>query len=438
VPRRRSFASLAGGAFREVAAPADGVALEAGAYVGGTLALVTSGREPRGEVVAVDGTETAATGRVLVPPGPEAVVGIVAVHGGFATREVARGDGSGRLFDPGGAQRAQLPIPPFARISELAADPAGGPLALGSETDLEPGTWLALDPATGAALGEPVASGSSLASFEDVVAVRVDAPTRNPRVAVPLEILLRRGLRPSPATPTILRAYGAFGDVGGPQFRPALLAWLERGGVFARAAVRGGGDEGEPWHRAARLESKTVSSNDLAASARWLGTHGYADAAHLGLAGTGAGGFADGLALTRNPTLYRAVFALDGIFDLLHAEDRPDGRADAAEFGSVADLVQFAYLQSESPYLDDVERGAYPATLFETGGRVGRYDPADSRKMAARLQANSSLPYPELLIERPNAELDDGPLDVDAEARSTADELIFLAGQLGLRKAPTR
>lgn len=115
--------------------------------------------------------------------------------------------------------------------------------------------------------------GSSPARFEDVVAVRVDAPTRNPRVAVPLEILLRRGLRPSRTTPTILRAYGAFGDVGGPQFRPALLAWLERGGVFARAAVRGGGDEGEPWHRAARLESKTVSSNDLAASARWLGTH---------------------------------------------------------------------------------------------------------------------------------------------------------------------
>jgi len=147
---------------------------------------------------------------------------------------------------------------------------------------------------------------------------------------------------------------------------------------------------------------------------------------------------ADGLALTRNPTLYRAVFALDGIFYLLHAENRPDGRADAAEFGSVADLVLFAYLQSESPYLDVVERGAYPATLLETGGSDGRYDPADSRKMAARLQADSSSPYPQLLIERPNAELDDGPLDADAEARSTADELIYFAGQLGLREAPTR
>lgn len=101
---------------------------------------MTNGREPRGEVVAVDGTETAATGRVLVPPGPEAVVGIVAVHGGFAMREVARGDGSARLFGPGGAQRAQLPVPPFARVSELAAEPAGGPLVLGSETDLAPGT----------------------------------------------------------------------------------------------------------------------------------------------------------------------------------------------------------------------------------------------------------------------------------------------------------
>jgi len=431
------FVSSGGGAFREVATPAEGVTLDAGAYVGEMLALVTSGRQPRGEVVAIDGTETAATGRVLVPPGPEAIVGIVAVRGGFATREVARGDGSARLFGPDGTQRAQLPVPPFARVSELAADPAGGPIVLGSETDLAPGTWLALDPATGAAVGEPVASGSSSANVGDVVAVRVEAPTRDPRVAVPLEILLRRGLRPSPSTPTILRAYGAFGDVGGPQFRPALLAWLERGGVFARAAVRGGGDEGEPWHRAARLESKTVSSNDLAASARWLGTHGYADAAHLGLAGTGAGGLADGLAMTRNPTLYRAVVAIDGVFDLLHAEEHPGGRADAAEFGSVADLVQFAYLQSESPYLDVVERGAYPATLLETGDRDGRYDSADSRKMSARLQADSSSPYPQLLIERPNAELDAGPLDADADARSTADELIFFAGQLGLREAPT-
>jgi len=100
---------------------------------------VTNGREPRGEVVAVDGTETAATGRVLVPPGPEAVVRIVAVHGASQ-----RARWRAATAPPGSSARAarsaQLPVPPFARVSELAAEPAGGPLVLGSETDLAPGT----------------------------------------------------------------------------------------------------------------------------------------------------------------------------------------------------------------------------------------------------------------------------------------------------------
>ena len=154
------------------------------------------------------------------------------------------------------------------------------------------------------------------------------------------------------------------------------------------------------WHQQARLATKRVSADDLAACAKWLGANGFGDAKHLGIAGGSAGGFLMGLALTRNPELYRAVVSSVGIYDMLRVELTPNGAFNVTEFGTVKDRAQFAWMRQQSPY-HNVRKGvAYPAVLMTTGENDGRVDPYNSRKMVAALQADSSSPHPILLLQK--------------------------------------
>jgi len=114
--------------------------------------------------------------------------------------------------------------------------------------------------------------------------------------------------------------------------------------------IHGGGEYGEAWHQAVRLATKTVSSDDVAVCATWLGQNGYGNAHHLGIRGGSAGGFLMGLALTRNPQLYRAVVSEVGIYDLLRVELTPNGAYNTPEFGTVKDPAQFASMLTQSPY----------------------------------------------------------------------------------------
>jgi prolyl oligopeptidase len=236
-------------------------------------------------------------------------------------------------------------------------------------------------------------------NFSQVRVTRALVPSLDGTAKIPVEIVSgpnAHGAR----TPTILSAYGAYGSISRPRFSPTLLAWIERGGAWSQAMIRGGGEYGEDWHRAARLATKTVSADDVAACAKWLGANGYGDAQHLGINGGSAGGFLMGLALTRNPDLYRAVVSSVGFYDLLRAELTPNGAFNTPEFGTVTDPAQFAWMRAQSPYHNVRSGVAYPAVLLTTGENDPRVEPYNSRKMAAALQAASSSPYPVLLLQK--------------------------------------
>jgi prolyl oligopeptidase len=132
----------------------------------------------------------------------------------------------------------------------------------------------------------------------------------------------------------------------------------------------------------------------------WLGSHGYGNARHIGIVGGSAGGFLMGLALTRNPSLYRAVVSEVGIYDLLRVELTPNGAFNTPEFGTVKDPAQFPWMLAQSPYHHVVRGRAYPAILMTTGENDPRVEPYMSRKMIARLQADASDTYPILLVQR--------------------------------------
>jgi prolyl oligopeptidase len=372
-----------------------------GAFVGDAFYAIAHKRESRGEVVALLPGGFFATAKIAVPASYYVIKSVIPVAGGFITSDLDAGDGKARLFDRTGKQIYSLPIPAFANITTLTGDPSGGPIVAGYETYTTRDEWLSYDPESNV-MQESGIGDTGPGDFSNVVAERVFVPSQDGRAKIPLEIVHEKDIKLDGTAPTMLTAYGAYGSITSPHFIGSGLAWLERGGVLAYAKVRGGGEYGESWHQAARLATKTVSSDDLASCAMWLGKNGYADSQHLGIIGGSAGGFLMGLALTRNPELYRAVLAQVGIYDLLRFELTPTGVYNTPEFGTVKDPDQFAWMYRESPYQNVRPGTAYPAVLMTTGANDQRVDPYNSRKMVAELQADSSSANPVLLIQQPD------------------------------------
>ena len=388
------------GAFEQVATPAAGIGSSSAAdaaFVGNVLAVIAKGRAPRGAVIGIGPGQTVDTGTTLVPAGELVIDVVVAIPGGFATIDIDGGDSKMRVFSADG-KSATVPLPDITTIDELAADPSGGDVIVGYQGYTAPSQWYRYDPAQNVLVATGIAQAAP-GDFSQVRVRRVLVPSLDGKVRIPLEIVSGPNARAA-RTPTVLTAYGAYGSITRPFFSPTSLAWLERGGTIASAMIRGGGEYGEDWHQQARLATKTVSADDLAACAKWLGANGYGDAAHLGIAGGSAGGFLMGLALTRNPELYRAVASSVGIYDLLRVELTPNGAFNTPEFGTVTDPAQFAWMFMQSPY-HQVRKGvAYPAVLMTTGENDPRVDPYNSRKMVAVLQADSSSPHPVLLLQK--------------------------------------
>ena len=389
------------GPFTQVATPAVGIGSSSAAdaaFVGNVLAVIAKGKAPRGAVIGIGPGQTVDTGTTLVAGGDLVVGDVVALPNGFATVDVNGGDSGMRVFSADGSVRATVPIPDVSAIDVLAADPSGGDVIVGYEGYTAPPRWYRYDAARNALTATSVGENPP-GDFSQVRVRRVLVPSLDGKVQIPLEVVSgphARGAR----TPTILGAYGAYGSITRPRFTATSLAWLERGGAIASAMIRGGGEYGDEWHQAARLASKTVSADDLAACAKWLGANGYGDAKHLGIAGGSAGGFLMGLAMTRNPELYRAVASSVGIYDLLRVELTPNGAFNTPEFGTVTDPAQFVWMRAQSPY-HNVRKGvAYPAVLMTTGENDPRVDPYNSRKMVAELQADSASPYPVLLLQK--------------------------------------
>jgi len=396
------YERTAGGTFTRVVTPDAGVG-DSGdahsAYVGDRLVVISRKRASAGEAIGLDPGATFAQGKVLVPAGPLVIDEIVPVHGGFLTSDLDGGDAVARFFGADGS-RATLPLPPQSTLTEAAADLSGHDIIVGYVGYGTPNTWLRYDAAHSRLVPTGIAETAPAADFSKFIVRRALVPSLDGLAKIPVETVSLPGVKTDGTAPTILYAYGAYGIVTQPFFLGTYAAFLERGGVFAQAMIRGGGEYGEAWHLAAVHATKYKSSDDLAAVAGWLGTHGYGNAKHLGIMGGSAGGYLMGLALTRNPDRYRAVDSSVGIYDQLRFELTPNGAYNTPEFGTVKDPAQFAFMLKLSPYEHVVKGRAYPAVLMTTGENDPRVDPYNSRKMIARLQAASSSGYPVLLWQK--------------------------------------
>jgi prolyl oligopeptidase len=329
-----------------------------------------------------------------------------------------------------GGKIGELPLPPVAAVNEIV--PAGKDSVLFSvSTYLRPTYFARYDTGSGKAEETRLAQTSPV-NFDDAEIVR-DFATSKDGTKVPLNILRLKTARLDGKNPVLLYGYGGYGISLTPSFLGAeRRVWLDGGGVYAIANIRGGGEYGEAWHRQGALTHKQNVFDDFFAAAQFMVDTGYTTSKRLAIMGGSNGGLLMGATLTQHPGFFRSVVAQVGIYDMLRVELDPNGAFNTTEFGSVTDPDQFKALYAYSPY-HHVENGvAYPSMLFMTGANDGRVNPMQSRKMTARLQAATSSGQPIFL--RTSADSGHGhgsALSVKIE--QSADYLAFLFGQLDMK-----
>jgi len=203
---------------------------------------------------------------------------------------------------------------------------------------------------------------------------------------VPVYITLRKGMALDGSHPAILYGYGGFNIPVTPSFSVATMAWLERGGVYASANLRGGGEYGEPWHRAGMKQNKQNVFDDFIAAAEHLIARKYTNPRRLAIRGGSNGGLLVGAVVNQRPDLFAAAIPAVGVMDMLRFDRFTIGHAWTSEYGSPSDPDDFQVLLRYSP-LHNIKPGvSYPATLVLTGDHDDRVVPAHSFKYAATLQ----------------------------------------------------
>ena len=253
----------------------------------------------------------------------------------------------------------------------------------------------------------------------------------NDGTRIPMLLAYRRGLKLDSAHPLVLYGYGGFGIPILPAFDPAQIAWLELGGIYAIANIRGGGEYGEAWHGQANRNHKQVVFDDFIAAAQWLIAEHYTSTPKIAIWGESNGGLLVGACLTQRPDLFGAVIAGVGVMDMLRFDHFGQGAGWTGEYGSPQDPADFPALYAYSP-LHHVRSGVqYPATLIVTGDHDTRVMPAHSFKFTAALQAAQVGPAPILLYTEKSSGHGGGPT-VSQAIDQNAAIYAFLADRLGI------
>jgi prolyl oligopeptidase len=419
------LASQADGAFNQFSTFEDRVV--GGRFGRGALYLLSRKNAPNGKVLrfALPG-KSLNQATVIVPEGTAGIEWFTPSEDLLYVEEIVGGPSRVRVFTSEGQARGTVPIPDESTVEE-AVETGGGGAALVIEQWSAPPQWRIYLPGQ-KALGATALVTRAPTSLADMEVRSVSATSRD-GTKVPLTILMRKGTKLDGTAPTIIYGYGGYGISQRPGFSSILRVWLDQGGIYAEAHIRGGGEFGDAWHEGGKLTKKQNVFDDFHACARWLVDNHFTSPAHLACRGGSNGGILMGAMITQHPDLFRAVVSSVGIYDMLRSEAGPNGQFNVTEYGTVKDPAQFAALYAYSPYHHVVPGTRYPAVLFTTGSNDPRVDPMHSRKMTAALQAASTSGLPILLRAEKGTGHIGSPLKVRNEL--TADVFSFLFAELG-------
>jgi len=409
----------------------------AGVGVDGRLYVWTDRDAPRGRLLVADPTAPQSEHwRPLVDEDPEAVLTGFAILDDLDTPQLAvswtrHAVSEVSLHDlADGTRRGEVPLPGLGTVGGLITRYEGGHELWFSYTDhVTPLLVRRYDARAGEVTDWARPPGASPDTTG--ISARLVDYTSHDGTTVRMFVVGRDDV--TGPRPTILYGYGGFGVSMTPAYSASILAWVEAGGRYAIACLRGGGEEGEDWHRAGMLASKQHVFDDLHAAAEWLVDEDLTRPDRLGISGGSNGGLLVGAALTQRPDLYRCVVCSAPLLDMVRFERFGLGRLWSGEYGSADDPDQLRTLLTYSPYHRVRPGLPYPATLFTVFGSDTRVDPLHARKMCAALQhatASDATTHPVLL--RVEGEVGHGARSVSRSVDLAADTLAFQAWNVGL------
>ncbi|MGN6369452.1 MAG: prolyl oligopeptidase family serine peptidase, partial [Phycisphaerae bacterium] len=337
---------------------------------------------------------------ILVPPTDAIIRNITTADDALYLREFK--DGTYHLlrlpYDStmGGGGPVEIPLPFPGDAEFLAADPRLPGIIYSLDGWTHPEQIFTYDPKSNASTPTDIAPAGPLDIRNDITSEELKVPSYDGAL-VPLSIIHKKDMKLDGANPLAMEAYGAYGMSIDPFFSRSVLAWLDRGGVFAVAHVRGGGELGEDWYKAGYKLTKPNTWRDLIACSEFLIKNKYTSSRNLGIFGGSAGGITMSRALTERPDLFGAVCIEVGCCNALRMENSPNGPNNIPEFGSTQTQFGFEDLLAMDGTQHVRPNTPYPATLLTTGINDPRVSPWEPGKMAARLQSANSSNNPILL-----------------------------------------
>ena len=338
-----------------------------------------------------------------------------------------------KVFSLEGKKLAEIPQPALGNVYEVSNRHDRNELFFGFQSFTVPPSIYRYD----------------LESASSTLWARVDAPSIDSSAydvrqewyrskdgtKVPMFIVAKKGLARDGKNPTLLTGYGGFNISNSPAFGRNAYLWMEHGGVYAVANIRGGAEFGEDWHRAGMLDKKQNVFDDFIAAAEFLIAEKYTSPDHLAIIGGSNGGLLMGAMITQRPDLFRAVVCQVPLLDMLRYQNFKIAKLWIPEYGSADDPKQFDWLYAYSPY-HHVKPGAeYPSILFMTADSDSRVDPMHAKKMAALMQAeakNGASKDKPILLRIDNKAGHGMGKPVTKQVEESTDVYSFLFWQLGM------
>jgi prolyl oligopeptidase len=411
--------------WRRVAGPEDGVT--SWAVHGGILYLVTYRGAPRSQVLAVRLGDPELTAGVVMAGSDRAVVAIRVVGDHLLVHELDAGLSRLRRVPLAGGPGQPVPLPADGAIRRWTGHPGRPEALITLNSWTVPSRIYRYDDSSGTVTDTGWLPAPA-ADFGDIEVRDLRVPVRDGTL-VPMRVVGRRGLALDGENPTLLSGYGSYGLVASRLFDPPMLAWYERGGVYALAGLRGGGEYGREWHEAGRGPRKENTITDFIDCAQYLIDQGYTRPSRLAGEGTSAGGIPVGGALVRRPELWAAMVLQVAATNMTRQEFSENGPINIPEHGTVTTEAGWHDLLITDCYLRVADDTRYPAVLLTAGINDPRLPYWQPAKMAARLQAASASGRPVLLRVEAHGGHGFGSTR-DQRDQLTADILAFLLHEL--------
>ncbi len=407
----------------------DGAEFAVFGNTGPVLYLRTDKASSNRKVVAVDLARPAqANWRTIIPEAKQAIESVSLIGGRIVAQYLVDVQSRVSLFGLDGSSQGDLPLPGAGTVEGIEGREDQPEIYYSFTSPLSPWTVFAYDPRSKRQTPfEPAKPPVDVDQYE----TRALFAASKDGTRVPFFLTWKKGLALDGSHPTMITGYGGFSASVLPTYRDDVPAWLELGGIWVTANMRGGAEYGEAWHKAGNLGNKQKVFDDFIAVAEQLIKDKYTLPAKLGIMGASNAGLLVGAVEEQRPDLYAVALPAVGVMDMLRYDRFTAGQAWVTEYGSSSNAADFAYLIKYSP-VQNVKPGVcYPATLVTTADHDDRVVPSHSFKFTAAMQAAQGCDRPVLI--RVETEGSHGYRPTDKRIAELADEWAFAAAAVGMQ-----